>query len=624
MLSFPLEFFPHQEVRESQRQLVQDFDVACREQKILLAHAPTGLGKTACALSVALWHARQLQKKVFFLTNRHTQHRMAVETLKLLQEKTKTTISSVDLIGKRWMCNQEVAGLFGNDFLEYCKSVVERGECEFYNKMYLPNKNLSVEAKNALQKLRVKGSFHNEDLIAFSQEEGLCSYELSLALARKAEVLIGDYSCLFHPFIRNALLKKTGMQLQDILVIVDEGHNLPSRTAEMLSGFLTLTMLKNGAQEAKKYGYTDIEHWLQEIHNTLFLLHQNSLKKEQLVGRLAFLEKINVIVPYSELLARLSVAAEEVREKQKKSFLGGIHTFLDLWQGEDEGFTRILTEHQGRQGSSVVLQYLCLDPGRATREVFSAIHAGMLMSGTLKPMSMFSDLLGIERKMEKEYPSPFPPENKLTLIIPETSTKYALRSEEMYRNIAERCSTLAAAIPGNVAFFFPSYALRDRIVMFMQTSKKRFWEKNGMSKEEKEFLLSEFKAGRETGGILLGVAGANFAEGVDFPGDLLQGVVVVGLPLGKPDLKQQELIAHYQKKFNKGWEYGYIFPAMSKCIQSAGRCIRSETDRGIIVFLDERFAWPQYFSCFSDRVGLKVTKKYLEMIREFLEKGNSG
>jgi len=141
-----------------------------------------------------------------------------------------------------------------------------------------------------------------------------------------------------------------------------------------------------------------------------------------------------------------------------------------------------------------------------------------------------------------------------------------------------------------------------------------------MSKEEKENFLEEFKSERKKGGVLLGVSGANFAEGVDLPGDLLNGVVVVGLPLGKPDLKTREVINYYEKKFGQGWDYGYIFPAMTKCIQSAGRCIRSETDKGAVIFLDERFAWERYYNCFPDRVGLRVTKEYEKLLRDFFER----
>jgi len=632
MSPLPHDFFPHQKIRPGQEQLLADANTAFAEGKILVAHAPTGLGKTACALSMAVWYALEKKKKVFFLTNRHTQHRIAIETLQALEKKSGKKIPCIDIIGKRWMCSHDTAGMFGKDFMDFCKTVVERGECEFYNNVYQSNKALTPEVKLALTELKMRGPMHNEEIISYAQEKRFCGYELSVAMAKKAQVIIADYNYLFNPFVRTAFLGKLELQQEDIFLIVDEAHNLPSRVTDMMSSALSTLTLKYAIQESKKFGYSGMVGWLIKIEDLLLSLdHSRSREKwtgsqakteERLVGKEEFISKVQAIHPYDELIQELELAAEEIRKKQRKSYLGGIAAFLESWLGENEGYARIFSEKQGKYGTFQVLSYECLDPGKITKDIFASVSAGLLMSGTLKPLSMYQEVLGIEKSKAvlKEYGSPFPPENKLTLLIPETSTKYAVRSEAMYQQIAQKCSELAELIPGNVAFFFPSYSVRDNVGRFLRIEKKMFWEKNEMSKEEKEGLLAEFKAARIIGGILLGVAGANFAEGVDFPGDLLQGVVVVGLPLGKPDLKTQELISYYDKKFGKGWDYGYIFPAMSKCIQSAGRCIRSETDRGVIVYLDERFSWERYYACFPDKVGLRVTKKYEGMIKEFFGK----
>jgi DNA excision repair protein ERCC-2 len=239
------------------------------------------------------------------------------------------------------------------------------------------------------------------------------------------------------------------------------------------------------------------------------------------------------------------------------------------------------------------------------------------MSGTLNPTVMYKDLLGIQGGICKQYESPFPPENKLALIVPETSTKYNLRTEQMFKKMADITGKIAAQVPGNIALFFPSYDLRDKVCAFFESKKHLFYEKRAMSKDEKEKFLSDFKDKKEEGAVLLGVTGANFAEGVDFPGDLLQGVIVIGLPLARPDLKTKETIKYYDSKFGKGWDYGYIFPAMNKCVQSAGRCIRSGTDTGVIIYLDERFAWQKYYSCLP-RERLIVSKEYEKYIEAFL------
>ena len=542
-------------------------------------------------------------------------HRIAIDTLQLIKKKTGKNFVVADLLGKRWMCNHQLPP-GAVDFTEFCKTLVERGECEFYNRVF-QKKATTIEAKRLVSSLQQEGPLSADELMARAQEEKLCSYEIALLLSKKAQVIIADYNYLFNPHIREAILGKLDKKLQDITVIVDEGHNLPGRVTEMLSSSLTTITLHNALLEARKFKYLGVIDWLQQLNSILTKFNMLYDVPERLIEKEDLVQHINSFVPYEMFIKELEAAAEEIRQKQRKSYLGGISSFLQQWQGPEEGYARILSEQQGKLGPVISLSYHCLDPSLVTKEIFSAVKCGVIMSGTLQPTSLFRDLLGIERPLEKSYPSPFPPENKITLIVPETSTKYSLRQPEMYRTIGRICSELAVLIPGNIAFFFPSYQLRDSIADYFSTDKKRFWEKQSMSSEDKEMFLQEFAAARRQGGVLLGVAGANFAEGVDFPGDLLQGVVIVGLPLSKPNLKIQQTIRYYDQKFNKGWDYAYIIPAMTKCIQSAGRCIRSETDRGVVVFLDERFAWQQYYACFPEKVGLRVTTKYQNLIREF-------
>ena len=141
-----------------------------------------------------------------------------------------------------------------------------------------------------------------------------------------------------------------------------------------------------------------------------------------------------------------------------------------------------------------------------------------------------------------------------------------------------------------------------------------------MTKQEKTEFIERFKQYKNTGAVLLGAITGSFGEGVDLPGDLLKGVIIVGLPLQTPDLETKQLIAYYQQKFGKGWDYGYILPAFQKTLQGAGRCIRTETDRGVVVFLDERYAWPMYGRCFPEEYQVHVSQYPIEEIEEFFRK----
>ena len=465
------DFFPHETVREGQSEMIKDMELAFSEGKTLLAHAPTGLGKTASALSVALKFALEKKKTVFFLTNRHTQHQIAVNTLKMINEKVNDNISCADLIGKRWMCNQTVAGLFGNEFNEYCKTVVEKGECEFYNNVKT-KKELTVEAKRLLLRLKGRGPLHNEELITICQDEKRCSYEIALALAKDSQIIIGDYYYLFNPFVQSTIFNKLDLEMEDVILILDEGHNLPNRVTEMLSSNLTTFVIKNALLEAKKFHYNGLIIWLQELNKIIIKIadfDSKEIAKERLVSREEFLSAVEKFVDYEQLIDELENAADEVRKKQRSSYLGGISHFLEEWKNEEQGFTRIISEQDSKYGLQIKLSYSCLDPSIVTKTVFERIHAGVIMSGTLKPTFMYKDVLGITKGIEKEYGSPFPPENKLNLIVPETSTKFNLRGEVMYRRIAEICSNVSTLTPGNVALFFSSYALRDQVAHFIST-----------------------------------------------------------------------------------------------------------------------------------------------------------
>ncbi|MBR9682938.1 ATP-dependent DNA helicase [Candidatus Woesearchaeota archaeon] len=607
--------FPHEEVRKNQENLILDIEQTIKEKKRLVADAPTGLGKTVSALGPALSYAIKNNLTVWFLTNRHTQHTLAVETLKLMQEKWGAKVSCADLIGKRWMCNQEVKDLYANEFQEFCKAIVRKNECQFLNSVKVKNK-LTVEAKKLIGELIKKGTVHNDELITICKKKEMCGYEISLELGKKANVIIGDYYYLFNPFIQQNIFGKLDKELEKTILIVDEAHNLPNRIVEMLSHRLTDNMLKNAVLEAKKYDQEKIAEIMEQINGVLNEL-KTSGGNERLVTKDEFLTRIKKITPYAELVEELEVIGDEVRKKKRRSYIGGVASFLESWLGDDEGYTRIIGERYTKYGPMTYLSYDCLDPSLVTKEIFSKVHSAILMSGTLKPTFMYNDILGVDA-IEKSYTNPFPPENKLTLIVPETTTKYSLRSDEMYQRIGSKCSDMLNLIRGNCAIFFPSYALRDSVCTHLTTTKKTFWEKREMNKTEKEEFLERFKAQKETGGVLLGVMGGSFGEGVDLPGDQLNGVVVVGVPLSKPTLKTKEIIKYFDEKFDKGWEYGYLFPAMSKCFQSAGRCIRSAEDKGTVIYLDERFAWQTYFRCFP-RENVIVRKDFEPFLKEFFQ-----
>jgi DNA excision repair protein ERCC-2 len=610
--------FPHTKVRDIQDQLLIKVDEVIKERNNLIAHAPTGLGKTAATIGPALSNALKKNLTIFFLTSRHTQHKIAIDTLREIKTKHKTKFLAADIIGKRWLCLQPGAHtLRTGDFNEYCKALINDESCEFFKNLKQKEK-YSQRTRAALKELHNINPASTEDIIRTGKKYGICPYELSMIIARKANIIITDYYYVFHPKIKDIFLKKSGKELEECVIIVDEAHNLPNRVKDLSTERLSNIMINRAIAEAKKYRQKEIQNILEKLKEVIEAYAKN-VENEKYVQKEDFIKRVEKIKNYEEIVADLTFTSNLIREEQQLSYVGSVALFLEAWKGEDEGFTRILSKHKGLREEIIILSYRCLDPAVITKEIVNNAYSVILMSGTLTPTTMFKEVLGFENAEEETYESPFPEKNKLSIIIPKTSTKFTGRNETQYKQIAEVLNKVINIIPGNSAVFFPSYDLRDNIYKYLEREceKTIFKEKPSMTKQEKLEFLERFKKYKRAGATLLGVASGSFGEGIDLPGDYLKSVIVVGLPLQKPDLETKSLIDYYDKKFGKGWDYGYLFPAFNKVLQSAGRCIRSETDKGVVVFLDERYTWPNYFRCFPKDWNIKITLLYEKMIEGF-------
>jgi DNA excision repair protein ERCC-2 len=614
--------FPHDKMREIQDTMISDVYESIKNKKHMIIHAPTGIGKTVSALAPILSFSLKKDLTIFFLTSRQTQHKIAVDTLKEIKKKYNNNFNAADIIGKKWMCLQDTQSLNSNEFIDYCKKLRDRNECDFYLNTRKSSRRPTIKAQQTLNELKIHGPLHVEELVENCKKPALCPYEMASLMATDAKVIIADYSYIFNPNIRDSLFLRADKKLENSIIVIDEAHNLPARARGMLSSKLSTTNVNRAIKEANKFEFFGILSALKNIKDILEELgvDLDFNKEEKLVRKYQFVDKINEKQNYDELLSELIFAGDEIKERQKQSYVGSIGKFLESWIGQDKGFARILV--RDFNDGSLILNYKCLDPSLITMDVIDRSYATLVMSGTLTPTSMYSDVLGFPKNsFEKVYTNPFPKKNRLCLIIPETTTKFTRRNDDEYMRIAETCNKITNKVPGNVALFFPSYHLRDKIYksFYSMCKKKMLIEKQYMSKEEKQKMLEDFKEHKDKGAVLLAVSTGSFGEGIDLPGDFLKAVVIVGLPLEKPDLETKELIDYYQEKYGKGFDYGYIFPAITKCLQNAGRCIRSETDKGIIIFLDERFAWQNYLRCLPLDMDFKISKLYEDRIERFFE-----
>ncbi|HDP73465.1 MAG TPA: ATP-dependent DNA helicase [Candidatus Woesearchaeota archaeon] len=611
-----ISLFPFDNIREPQKHFMETVYKAISEKKHCIVSAPTGVGKTAAALVPAVKHLLEKKvKRIIFLTTRHTQHRIAIETISRINEKNNISLKIGDIIGKRWMCSQPNADkMRSSDFFEFCKSLRKSDRCEFYMNTR-KNSGFTNNAKMVVSQL--EKTFSNVERIReFSSELRLCPYEIAIEIIRGADVIICDYQYIFNAGIKAGFLKKSGISLSESVIIVDEAHNLPKRLRDILSARVTTRIIKRSILQAKRYKENEVIPHLVKVQDAMNFLSHN-IENEKKVKKQDFLNLLwESQDDYDNVVSEMSDAGERVSEQSRNSYLSSVARFLEFWPKEDAGFVRYIKN----EPDNTTLFYNCLDPGLLMGEVISETNSFVLMSATLFPLEMYRDILGFKRDncYLESYKSPFPEKNRLIQVIPRTTSTFRERNEQQYKSIAKICSDIIASCKGNIALFFPSYAFRNNVLQFIQTEKEILAENKALSREEKDELLKRFKALSNKGAVLLAAASGSFSEGIDLPGDYLKGVVIVGLPLEKPDTEIIELIDYYEKKFGKGRLYGYVYPAMIRSIQAAGRCIRSEKDTGIIVFLDERYVWPLYKKCFPEDWNIEIQPRdYAERIKSF-------
>lgn len=589
--------FPHKNVREVQNALIAKFNKIIRNESNLVAHAPTGIGKTAGTLPLALKKALDDDKVVFFLTPRHTQHQIAIDCLKKIRKRYNHNFVATDLIGKQWMCAIDgTRDLSNKAFIDYCKEAREQERCDPYEALFQEEHELSDKAENVIFDMERGSPLSTEEVIEISKRKGLCPYYLSLELAKKSKVIIGDYYHIFNPPVRKTLLSRIGKELGDTIIIVDEGHLLPQRVRGLLTSKLSNYILGRAKKEARDFNRNKVAKALD-----LYLESLEELAKEKL-GRdeEAYVRKGDLIGKVRKkgpkdprkLITKLSLIGRKVRKKEdrERSYCASVATSLEHWIKEKESYIRVIKQ----DGDYIALVHKALDPTEITSKVFDKCHASITMSGSLVPTEMYKDILGVNGK-RVGYPSPFPDKNRRVFVYPEVTTKYSERDKDQYDKIAEKCLQTLNSVETNSAIFFPSYDFLEKIKkrLRFKLDGKIFSERGDLSKEERIRIFNKFK--QEENATLLGVAAGSFSGGMDFPGKSLELVIVIGVPLAKPTLEIKSLIDYYDGKFSgSGWGYAYIYPAIRRVLQAAGRCIRSEDDKGAVVLMDQRYLWDNY------------------------------
>ena len=593
---------------------MQDAYDAIKEERILIANAPTGCGKTDSALSAAITAAHESDLTIFFLTPKIAQHRIAVDVVDGIARKHKLKIKAVDLIGRRHACVDPVLTELDHDgFYQSCEKKRKREECAFYQNARGYNKVQEARA-NLLFKKMLDGygaAATHQEVVKFGDEHDACPYELMMKMAGAANIIIADYYHFMIPDIRNILFLKTKKALERSIVIVDEAHNLGRRVREHLSSSVSSFVFRRAEKEMKLLG---AEHIALEKMFDSWANERMKDSREKIVSALGFenfLSDFNMppdgIAHYFEELG-----VEFVEKTNRKSACLRLAKFIASWKGDDNGVVRILKQNNDWFG----LSKRYLDPSVGT-SVLNKCHSAILMSGTLLPLEMHRDVLGLDvnSTIMKKYFSPFDEKNSMHVIAQGHTTRYSKRKTENYMSMAQKIDSIIENTPGGTAVFFPSYVVQNAIIPFIKTQNLLVQKADSGPKEIAE-LLKRFG----NGGVLCGVQGGSMAEGIDYCNEEIKTAVIVGIALEEMSLEVEALIEYYGEKFSKGWEYGYMWPAVIKAMQAAGRGIRKESDRCAIVYMDERFAWKNYKSVFDSGTRFIISSEPEKYVKEFWKK----
>jgi len=607
--------WPFDRVREGQADFLTDARKAIEEGRHLLAHAPTGIGKTAVALVASLEFAVRANKLVLFLTSRQSQHRIAIETVRRIEARGPR-IATVDLIAKQSMCLQESAPAYGRAFHEFCDHKVKSRTCAFFTR-----DNSAVVAA-VLQR-----TLHVQELVRASGACAVCPHKVAMDAASRANLLVCDYNFLFSEILER-FLPRLGRSLDDLVLIVDEAHNLPDRIRAHLGGDLSVHDLLKAAKEARSID-GEVAHRLVGVAKAMeaFLL---VVRSERVARKDEFVDLVEEglangrggSLGYTDFVEMVAFAGEDAVRRGVPSTLPVVVEFLTRWRDQDIGILRLVVP--GTEGK---FAFRLMDPSVLSKRVFDRVHASVLMSGTLYPAEMYADLLGIDRSRReiRTYGSPFPKTNRLLLVHPELTTLYAKRSSEMHDRIAEQIGAIATAVRGNVALFFPSYELLEQAhsrFLALRVRKRVLVERPEWTKAQRDGSIEALRVSRGDGGaVLFAVQGGSLSEGVDYEGNVLAAVVVVGLPLSPPNVEVEALKDYYCRKFGfaKGYDYAYVFPAVNKVLQAAGRPIRSERDRAAIILLEGRLLEPRYARCLPPDFDPRPCKAPAPEVRDFLD-----
>ncbi|HYC58571.1 MAG TPA: ATP-dependent DNA helicase [Thermoanaerobaculia bacterium] len=601
--------FPFDTLRGGQEEIVSAVARGVWQRDALLLSAPTGIGKTMAVLYPAVKQSLKLGKKLFFLTSKTLQQDAAVKALELLNDGSFRVLR---IRAKQKMC-AHTEMICHEDFCPFAAKYSEK-----------------MGKSGLLTHVVTSMSYFDPDItFELAKSTEVCPFEVSLELIDQADVIICDYNYIFDPYVGLKTYSQD-KDYSDCVLVVDEAHNLVDRGRSWYSPDLHEKSFDEVRQQ-----FMARNCWIDGWEENLAILrdHFHDLASEMVEddikqalcspSRELFLEQRTewerIVLEYIGWKIDNRIAEEE---DPVVDFYFKLMKFTNMLGENGDEFAHVIE----RTNEGIRLKVFCKDPSRFLGEIFDSAHATIALSATLEPFEFYRKTLGFptDRTAELSLPSPFPRSNRKIVVVPEVDTTYKRRADH-YERIAETIAEIADAGDGNFLALFPSYAFLREISERMPAMQKRvILQRTDMTDYERNAVLDILRDRPKKGNLILAVSGGMYAEGVDYQGDMLSGVMVVGPALPQVSFEQELLKQYYDEQYGAGFEFAYLIPGMTRVVQSAGRVIRSEFDVGVIALLCKRFtqeSYTRYFPAdwYEESPRELVSRKPANEIRTFFE-----
>ena len=564
-IEFP---FPY---RKGQRNLAVSVYRTILRKKKLFIQAPTGVGKTISTVFPAVKAVgEELGEKIFYLTAKTITRTVAEQAFETLREQN-LKFKVITLTAKEKICFCEETSCNPDD-CPYAKGHFDRVNDAVY------------------ELLMQEDVMSREVLEAQARKHKVCPFEMALDVSTWVDGVICDYNYVFDP---DARLKRFFAEggAGGYLFLIDEAHNLVERGRQMYSAelckedFLAVKKLVKG--EAPRFAKR------LEACNKILLAMKKECENYKVLDNISHfgIQLMNVLSETDRYLEEC--VDKEVRETVL-DFYFQVRSFLNIYDGLDENYV-VYTEYQ--ENGRFVLKLFCVNPAANLQKCLDNGNSAVLFSATLLPIQYYKRLLSTEKDNYAVYiDSSFDTKKRLLMNGVDVSTRYAMRSREMYQRYATYIFRVVKAKIGNYLIFFPSYRFMEdvyqeftQLLASDEEEMELVIQQKHMDEEERENFLRAFEMGREKSLIGFGVLGGIFSEGIDLTNEKLIGTLIIGTGLPQVCNEREILKSYFDQKGLYGFDYAYRYPGMNKVLQAAGRVIRTEDDRGVILLLDERF-----------------------------------